>query len=91
MGVTPSIVHVPSGAIAGADPQWGAGLIGDKAHSMVFDNSKLRTVVPDFRATIPFEQGAREIVGWYDADPARQQVDERLDALMDKLIQAYGA
>ena len=89
LGVTPRIVHVPSDAIAAADPQWGSGLIGDKAHSMVFDNSKLRTVVPDFCATIPFEQGAREIVGWHDEDPARQQVDDRLDALMDKLVATY--
>ena len=89
LGVTPRIVHVPSDAIAAADPEWGSGLIGDKAHSMVFDNSKLRTVVPDFCATIPFEQGAREIVGWYDEDPARQQIDERLDALMDKLVATY--
>ena len=89
LGVTPRIVHVPSDAIAAADPEWGSGLVGDKAHSMVFDNSKLRTVVPDFCATIPFEQGAREIVGWYDEDPARQQIDERLDALMDKLVATY--
>ena len=89
LGVTPHIVHVPSDAIAAADPEWGSGLIGDKAHSMVFDNSKLRTVVPDFCATIPFEQGAREIVGWHDEDPARQQIDERLDALMDKLVATY--
>jgi nucleoside-diphosphate-sugar epimerase len=89
LGVTPRIVHVPSDAIAAADPEWGSGLIGDKAHSMVFDNSKLRTVVPDFCATIPFEQGAREIVGWYDEDPARQQIDDRLDALMDKLVATY--
>jgi nucleoside-diphosphate-sugar epimerase len=89
LGATPRIVHVPSDAIAAADPQWGAGLLGDKAHSMVFDNSKLRTVVPDFCATIPFEQGAREIVTWYDEDPARQQPDGRLDAVMDKLVATY--
>src|SRR6204780_1671995 len=89
LGVTARLVHVASDAIAAADPEWGAGLLGDKAHSMVFDNSKLRTVVPDFCATIPFEQGAREIVGWYDEDPARQQIDERLDALMDKLVATY--
>jgi hypothetical protein len=55
----------------------------------VFDNSKLRTVVPGFCATIPFEQGAREIVAWYDQDPARQQVDRQLDAVMDKLVATY--
>ena len=89
LGVTPHIVHVPSDAIAAADPQWGAGLLGDKAHSLTFDNSKLRSVVPGFCATIPFEQGAREIVAWYDEDPARQETDGRLDAVMDKLVATY--
>jgi nucleoside-diphosphate-sugar epimerase len=89
LGVEARIVHVPSDAIAAADPDWGAGLLGDKAHSMVFDNSKLRRVVPDYVATIPFEQGAREIVAWYDEDPARQRVDARLDAVMDRLVEAY--
>ena len=88
-GCTADIVHVPSDLIAAADPEWGAGLLGDKAHSLVFDNRKLRSVVPGYRAVIPFEQGAREIVGWYDEDPARQQTDARIDAVMDKLAAAY--
>jgi nucleoside-diphosphate-sugar epimerase len=88
-GARARIVHVPSDAIAAADADWGAGLLGDKAHSMVFDNSKLRAVVPGYRAEIPFEAGAREIMEWFDEDPSRQQVDERLDALMDKLIETY--
>jgi len=90
LGVTPRIVHVPSDVIASADPVWGAGLLGDKAHSMVFDNSKLRSVVPGWRAVIPFERGAREIVDWFPAAPARQVVDERLDAVMDKLAADFG-
>jgi nucleoside-diphosphate-sugar epimerase len=88
-GVEPRIVHVPSDAIAAEDPEWGAGLLGDKAHSMVFDNAKLRALVPGFVATIPFHQGAREIVAWHDADPARRRVDPRFDAAMDKLAAAY--
>jgi nucleoside-diphosphate-sugar epimerase len=88
-GAEARIVHVPSDAVAAADEEWGAGLLGDKAHSMVFDNSKLRGVVPDYLATVPFERGAREIVAWHDEDPARQQVDAHLDALMDSLIQTY--
>ena len=85
LGVTARLVHVPSDAIAAADPDWGAGLLGDKSHSMVFDNSKLRSVVPGWRATIPFERGAREIADWYLGDSSRQVADEKLDALMDKL------
>jgi nucleoside-diphosphate-sugar epimerase len=85
LGVRATLVHVPSDAIAAADPDWGASLLGDKAHSMVFDNAKLRSVVPGWRAVVPFERGAREIADWYLADPARQVTDEKLDALMDKL------
>lgn len=88
-GVEPRIVHVPSDAIAAADPEWGAGLLGDKAHSMVFDTTKLRRLVPEFTTTVRFEQGAREIVAWHDADPARQRVDARLDALMDDLVARF--
>jgi nucleoside-diphosphate-sugar epimerase len=89
LGTTARIVHVPSDAIAEADSDWGAGLLGDKAHSMVFDNSKIRGVVPGWQAVIPFERGAREIAEWYLADPARQVTDERLDALMDKLAERF--
>ncbi len=88
-GVEPRIVHVPSDAIAAADPGWGAGLLGDKAHSMVFDTTKLRRLVPEFATTIRFEQGAREIVDWHDADPARRVVDARMDALMDDLVARF--
>jgi nucleoside-diphosphate-sugar epimerase len=88
-GVEARIVHVPSDAIAAADPEWGAGLLGDKAHSMVFDNSKLCSVVPAYRAVIPFEVGARQIISWYDEEPARQRVDARLDAVMDSLVERY--
>jgi nucleoside-diphosphate-sugar epimerase len=90
LGVTPRLVHVPSDVIASHDPEWGAGLLGDKAHSMVFDNAKVRLLVPGWRAVVPFERGAREIAGWHLADPARQVVDEKLDALMDRLAADYG-
>ena len=89
LGVTARLVHVPSDAIAAAEPDWGAGLLGDKAHSMVFDNAKLRRVVPGWHAVIPFEQGARQIADWYLADPARQVTDAGLDAVMDKLAAAW--
>jgi nucleoside-diphosphate-sugar epimerase len=89
LGVEPKIVHVPSEAIAAADPEWGAGLLGDKAHSMIFDNAKLREVVPGYVATVPFERGAREIVAWHLEDPLRQRVDKQLDAVMDRLIETY--
>ena len=88
-GVEADVVHVPSDAIAAVDADWGASLLGDKAHSMVFDNSLVRSVVPDFVATTTFEQGAREIVAWHDEDEARRRVDPHVDALMDRLVDRY--
>ena len=84
-------VHIPSERIATYDAQWGAGLLGDKAHSMVFDNTKIKRLVPDYVATIPFRQGAAEIVAWYERHPEAQQVDAQRDQLMDTMIAAYEA
>lgn len=88
-GTTPHMVHIPSDFIAAFDADWGDSLLGDKAHSMIFDNSKIKRLVPDFAATIPFARGAAEMVAWYDADPARQQVDTAFDVQMDAIIAAY--
>jgi nucleoside-diphosphate-sugar epimerase len=90
-GAEPRIVHVPSDAIAQVDPDWGAGLLGDKAHSMVFDNTKIRSLSREGFTTTRFEQGAREIVAWHDADPARRAVDPRLDALISQLAERFTA
>lgn len=85
-GVEPRLLHVPSEIIARFDPDLGAGLLGDKAHSVIFDNSKIRRTVPDFAPAIPFAAGAEEIIAWHDADPARQVVNPALDRLMDELV-----
>ena len=88
-GAEPKLVHVPSDLIAAYDKTWGDGLLGDKTHSMVFDNSKIKRLVPDFVASIPFAQGAREIVAWWDANPANRVVDEALDQTIDRILAAY--
>ena len=86
---SPQIVHVPSDAIAAHDAQWGAGLLGDKAHSMVFDNSKIKLFVPGWTATVPFWRGAREIVDWHDQDSQRRTVNLHVDQLMDRLVKEF--
>jgi nucleoside-diphosphate-sugar epimerase len=85
-GTHAEIVHVPSDVIARYDRSWGDSLLGDKTHSMIFDNSKIKRFVPEFEATISFEEGADEIVSWYDADPARKVVDEAFDRTMSRIV-----
>jgi hypothetical protein len=81
---------VPSDVIAAADPDWGDALLGDSAHSLIFDNSKLRSVVPDYVAMITLEQAAPEIIAWHDQDPSRRRVDADLDALMTSWQPSFG-
>lgn len=87
-GGTADLVHVPSEVIARFDPDWGAGLLGDKTHSMVFDNTKIKRLVPDFAATIPFHQGAQEIAAWYSSHPEAQVIDESMNEKIDRIIAA---
>ena len=88
-GAEAQLVHISSATLAHHDREWGSSLLGDKAHSMIFDNNKIKRLVPDFVATIPFWQGAQEIMAWYDADPARQTIDPAFDQLLDDLIARY--
>jgi len=88
-GTQARIVHIPSDLIAAYDPNWGAGLLGDKSVSLVFDNSKIKRLVPGFAAPIPFARGAEQIIAWYNADPSRRKVDEGFDRLCDRIIAAY--
>lgn len=88
-GTEAHIVHIPSDVLAIYDPEWGVNLRGDKAHSMIFDNTKIKRLVPGFAATIPFSLGAREILAWFDADPARRIVDKKFNRLTDTIIKAY--
>jgi nucleoside-diphosphate-sugar epimerase len=90
-GTRARLIHISSDLIAAYDAEWGDGLLGDKAHSMIFDNTKIKRAVPGYVATIPFTQGAAEMLAWHDADPARQVVDPKMNKLVDDLIAGYEA
>ncbi len=89
LGVELNLVHIASDFIAACLPGTGDGLLGDKAVSSVFDNSKIKRYVPGFVATTSFRQGIRQTLDWFEADPSRQEIDEALDANWDKLVEAY--
>jgi nucleoside-diphosphate-sugar epimerase len=91
-GVEANIVYISSDAIAaaGVDADWGDSLVGDKAHSPVFDNSKIKAAVPGWRAEIPYWSGAMESIEWHDAKGVRRVVNDDLDVAMDRLIARFG-
>jgi nucleoside-diphosphate-sugar epimerase len=88
-GYEPHLVHIPSDFLASCNGAFRGELLGDKAHSVIFDNSKIRRIVPGFRATIPFHLGIRRTLAWFDADPARQMVRNETQEMMDRILQAY--
>jgi nucleoside-diphosphate-sugar epimerase len=88
-GVEPDLIHIPSDFIGACLPDLVGGLTGDKSVSVVFDNSKIKRFEPDYCATMPFRDGIRRTLAWFDADATRKQVDEEANARWDKLIDAY--
>ncbi len=63
-------------------------LIGDKANSVVFDNSKLKRLVPGFTATVRFDQGIRQTIEHVLAHKELQTEDPEFDLWCDRVIEA---
>lgn len=63
-------------------------LLGDKANSVVFENTKLKRLVPDFVCTVRFDQGVRKVIENCMAHPEYQVEDPEFDAFCDKVIDA---
>ncbi|MDO5425326.1 MAG: NAD-dependent epimerase/dehydratase family protein [Eubacteriales bacterium] len=66
----------------------GSGLIGDKSCSVVFDNAKLKRLVPGFTATTRFDQGVREALAYIETHPECQVEDPEFDEWCDRVIAA---
>jgi nucleoside-diphosphate-sugar epimerase len=89
-GVTsPRLVHIASDFIAACFPATRGTLLGDKSHSALFDNTKIKRLVPDYIATTRFRDGIKKTLRWFDADPRRQTIDTAADAEWDRLLAAY--
>jgi nucleoside-diphosphate-sugar epimerase len=79
--------HISSEFLAStSDYDLMGSLIGDKANSVIFDNSKLKRVVPDFCATVRFDQGIRTTIEYVLSHKECQQEDKEFDEWCDKII-----
>lgn len=85
----PNLVHIATDFITACLPDQQGGLEGDKAVSAVFDNTKIKRFVTGFVARTRFAEGIRRTVAWFDAEPARRQIDATATTAWDKLIAAY--
>ena len=88
-GMEAKKAYIPSTFINKVDQEIGAGMIGDKSYSMVFDNTKIKTFVPGFKATTYFAEGFRKILAWFEAHPDKKTSNPEMDSRADKIIKAW--
>jgi nucleoside-diphosphate-sugar epimerase len=88
-GTEANIIHISSDFIVKIDPFHTGSLLGDKSYSVIFDNTKIKTFVPGFNAVIPFSEGIKRTLAWFEADPARMVIKKESNEMIDKIIKAY--
>lgn len=86
VGVKADIVHVTSERICQFDARMAGTLLGDKSVSALFDNRKIKNVVPDFATKTRFADGIKRTIAWFEEDPSRQTVNAENNVLFDRLI-----
>ena len=89
LDVKPNVVHIPSDLIVVHDPDKLGSLIGDKIHSAVFDNSKIKRFVPDFMCKVNWAEGVRHSLAWFQSHPEFQTIDDAMNFSWDQIIQSF--
>ena len=88
LGVELKPYYVSSQLLADmSDYDFTGSLIGDKANSVIFDNSKVKKLVPDFKATVSAEEGIKMTVRYVLEHPEYQNDDPEFDSWCDKVIE----
>jgi nucleoside-diphosphate-sugar epimerase len=89
LGAETNVIHIPSDLIVAYDPDQLGSLVGDKIHSLVFENSKIKDFVPEFVCDVNWADGVRRSLAWFDAHPEFQTLDDEMNAKWDEIIAAF--
>jgi nucleoside-diphosphate-sugar epimerase len=89
LGAEPRLVHIASDFIVKHDPASLGTLIGDKSNSVVFDNTKIKKFVPEFKCEVKWIEGVRRALAWYEAHPEFQTIDHEANARWDRILEIY--
>ncbi|WP_299326037.1 SDR family oxidoreductase [uncultured Maribacter sp.] len=89
LGKEANVVHIASDFICKVEPSFTGTLLADKAESVLFDNTKIKTFVPGFKATIPFSEGIKRTVKWLKENPEHQNIDAETEAKIENVLSAY--
>lgn len=91
LGKEAKVVHIASDFICKIVPSFTGTLLADKAESVIFDNTKIKTFVPGFKATIPFTEGIKRTLSWLNEDDSRKFIDPEAEQKIEKVLKAYNA
>ena len=89
LGLKPNLIHIPSDLIAVYHPHSLGSLVGDKANSVVFDNSKIKQFVPDYVCDVNWAEGVRRSLAWFDAHPEFQTIDHEANSVWEQILASY--
>lgn len=89
LGCKAKVVHIASDFICKIEPSYTGTLLADKAESVIFDNSKIKTFVPGYKATIPFSEGIKKTLKWLDENPHKKVVREEENRRIDNILKTY--
>jgi nucleoside-diphosphate-sugar epimerase len=88
VGVKPKFVHVASDTLVALNPGLEGWLWGGFSHSAVYDNSKIKSLVPDFAATTTFKQGIGQTIEHFQRTADLRTVDQKFDKWCDGVVSA---
>jgi nucleoside-diphosphate-sugar epimerase len=88
-GVKADIIHIATDFLIKCDRMFEGTLKGDKSESVIFDNTKIKTFVPGFKADIPFSTGIKKTLAWFEEKPERMIIKPETNNLMDRIINLY--
>jgi len=89
VNIEPNIIHIPSDFIGKYDEHLKCSLLGDKSYSVIFDNTKIKRFVPEFKATISFKNGIKETINWFEENPKLKIINQETNKLIDRIISDY--
>ncbi len=81
------LVHVASDRLVELRPDLRGALLGDKAVSVVFDNTKIKRLVPGFHCPTRYDQGVRRALAYISRHPELQPEDPEFDEWCDRLAE----
>lgn len=91
LGREAKIVHIASDFICKIEPSFTGTLLADKAESVIFDNTKIKTFVPEFNAIIPFATGLKRTLNWLDENPERKIINADINEKIENVLNAYNS